>query len=124
MSASCIEKTGPKHTKTIRNDHHGAQDAQLAAVKPRRVGDHGAGDGPYLWRRAHRGELTINTWSDETTGKKADPGPSWLGAMEHERYMRKRRNGRTLRRQEGSMASSPGERRRPFYRWFHLTMYL
>ena len=75
MSANCIEKNSPKHTKTIRNDHHGAQDAQLSAVKPRRVGDHGAGDGPYLWRRAGRvNRLTINTWSDETTGKKGGPG--------------------------------------------------
>ena len=74
MSANCIEKNAPKHTKTIRNDHHGAQDAQLAAVKPRRVGDHGAGDGPYLWRRAHKSEFNINTWSDEGIGKKGAAG--------------------------------------------------
>ena len=74
MSASCIGKYHRKRTKTVRNDHHGAQDAQLAAVKPRRVGDHGAGDGPYLWRRAHKSEFNINTWSDEGIGKKGAPG--------------------------------------------------
>ena len=83
MSASCIEKTGPKHTKTIRNDHHGAQDAQLAAVKPRRVGDHGAGDGPYLWATGEGvNRFIINTWSDECIGKKGDPGPRPSPVME------------------------------------------
>ena len=82
MSANNSQKNKRKRTKAIRNDHHGAQDAQLAAVKPRRVGDHGAGYGPYLWRRAHKSELTINTWSDETTGRRAGAGPGWFEAME------------------------------------------
>ena len=33
--------------------------------------------------------LTINTWSDETTGKKGASGLAWLEVMEHERYIDK-----------------------------------